>query len=166
MESNQGQKNHNLLCYLYTIYHILQIGCPWRNRTSTMGIKIPSTAFIRRDIKTVIIRNLLRMLESNQPKSEYESLAKPICESALNGGECPIWTDGRLQTLACFQDKCIRPLCQLSIKFFFKCQRTITELIIHQLDNDVNTSFNFFSIRSLAEILTVIYPLFLASSSF
>ena len=38
----------------------------------------------------------------------------------LNGGECPIWTDGRLQTLACFQDKCIRPLCQLSIKSFFQ----------------------------------------------
>ena len=29
-----------------------------------------------------LIRNLLRMLESNQPMSEYESLAKPICESA------------------------------------------------------------------------------------
>ena len=30
-----------------------------------------------------LIRNLLRMLESNQPMSEYESLAKPICESAI-----------------------------------------------------------------------------------
>ena len=55
--------------------------------------------------------------------SEYESLAKPICESALNGRGYPIRTDERLITVAEVQAQCNRPLYQPSIKSFFQMSK-------------------------------------------
>ena len=48
----------------------------------------------------------------------------------LNGGEWEIRTPGSLRING-FQDRRIQPLCQLSIKSFFKCQRTINRSIVH-----------------------------------